>query len=31
MFGVAVFTAVVNALLTGGSQAKKAALANPIK
>jgi len=31
MFGVAVFTAVVIALLTVGSQAIKAALANPIK
>ena len=31
MFGVAVFTAVIIALLTVGSQAIKAALANPIK
>jgi putative ABC transport system permease protein len=31
MFGVAVFTALVIALLTVGSQAIKAALANPIK
>jgi putative ABC transport system permease protein len=31
MFGVAVFTAMVIALLTVGSQAIKAALANPIK
>jgi putative ABC transport system permease protein len=31
MFGVAVFTAMIIALLTVGSQAIKAALANPIK
>jgi len=31
MFGVAVFTAVIIALLTVGSQAIKAALANPVK